>query len=350
MDNRRTSEEVICGLSRSQYEQKHAKIIKCAMRPDSDDRLRRMAMKDGGLLTNKLRRLVWPKLLNISCDSADFARSIKIPAASELESHRDYRQVKLDVHRSVRRFPPGLGDKQRGVVERQIVKIIVTVLCQNPHLHYYQGFNDVCAVFHFVGGESFAIAALQQLGKSHLKEFLKPTMEQTSLVLSCLYPLVGYVSSKLKKHLERSEVGTIFALSWILTWFSHDVDKVELMLRIFDVTLATHKFFPLYLSASILLYCGTEVLCTPGDISHIHPYLSRIPTIGHLPWEILISRALTLFLHHPPSTFAPLFRSQEEQIALEQKNRRVSSTSRATVQETTRSQIQAEYKRQLQIV
>ena len=163
-------------------------------------------------------------------------------SASELESHRDYRQVKLDVHRSVRRFPPGLGDKQRGVVERQIVKIIVTVLCQNPHLHYYQGkndrcevidfviscfessteshhenlfhrlsiaiftfslaskgFNDVCAVFHFVGGESFAIAALQQLVKSHLKEFLKPTMEQTSLVLSCLYPLVGYVSSKLKK-------------------------------------------------------------------------------------------------------------------------------------------------------
>ena len=50
------------------------------------------------------------------------------------------------------------------------------------------------------------------------------------------------------QHLERSEVGTTFALSWILTWFSHDVDKVELMLRIFDVTLATHKFFPLYLS------------------------------------------------------------------------------------------------------
>ena len=48
-----------------------------------------------------------------------------------------------------------------------------------------------------------------------------------------------------------------------------------------------------------------------------------------------LSAALTLFLHHPPSTFAPLFRSQEEQIALEQKT------------DESRQRAEQQYKRRL---
>ena len=47
----------------------------------------------------------------------------------------------------------------------------------------------------------------------------------------------------------------IFTTSWILTFFSHDVERYESVQRIYDIILAEHPLFIVYLVvATILLY------------------------------------------------------------------------------------------------
>lgn len=95
--------------------------------PVDIETLRRAAVSEGGLLTDDIRRKVWPKLLSINvynlpakpceCVFVRVERTIKasvvftffffplFKAKDVREDHKDYRQVVLDVKRSSRRFP-----------------------------------------------------------------------------------------------------------------------------------------------------------------------------------------------------------------------------------------------------
>jgi hypothetical protein len=46
-------------------------------------------------------------------------------------------------------------------------------------------------------------------------------------------------------------VGPEFAVSWVLTWFGHNVDDLRLIARVFDVCLAGHPFTILYIAAAV---------------------------------------------------------------------------------------------------
>ncbi len=49
----------------------------------------------------------------------------------------------------------------------------------------------------------------------------------------------------------RSEVGTIFALSWLITWYGHVLSEFKHTLRLYDFFLASHPLMPIYLAATV---------------------------------------------------------------------------------------------------
>ena len=51
--------------------------------------------------------------------------------------------------------------------------------------------------------------------------------------------------------MDRSEVTPFFALSWVITWFSHDIDDFTTVERIFDFFLTSNPVMPLYFSAAV---------------------------------------------------------------------------------------------------
>jgi hypothetical protein len=57
----------------------------------------------------------------------------------ELQSHNEWRQVELDVNRTLARFPPNIDDEKRAQLQDQLTKMIVQLLYENPKFHYYQG-------------------------------------------------------------------------------------------------------------------------------------------------------------------------------------------------------------------
>lgn len=49
----------------------------------------------------------------------------------------------------------------------------------------------------------------------------------------------------------RAEVGTIFALSWLITWFGHVLSDFRHVVRLYDFFLACHPLMPIYFAAVV---------------------------------------------------------------------------------------------------
>jgi len=47
------------------------------------------------------------------------------------------------------------------------------------------------------------------------------------------------------------QVQELFTLSWVLTWFSHNLQSFDDITRIFDHLLASHPVMPIYLTVAV---------------------------------------------------------------------------------------------------
>ena len=57
-----------------------------------------------------------------------------------------------------------------------------------------------------------------------------------------------------------SEVGTIFALSWLITWYGHVINEHKYVVRLFDFFVAAHPLMPLYIAAAMGKYLLVNIL------------------------------------------------------------------------------------------
>ncbi|KAM3839353.1 TBC1 domain family member 20 isoform 1-T4 [Vipera latastei] len=271
--------------------------------------LRRMAISEGGLLRDEIRCKVWPRLLNVNTDDL-----LPLPEEDLREKSKDYQQVLLDVRRSLRRFPPDMPDEQREGLQEELIDCILQVLQRNTQLHYYQGYHDIVVTFLLVVGERLAATLVEKLSTHHLRDFMDPTMENTRHILNYLMPIIDQVNPDLHDFMQRAEVGTIFALSWLITWFGHVLSDFRHVVRLYDFFLACHPLMPIYFAAVIVLHRAPEVLACDCDMASVHHLLSQIPQ--DLPYEMLISRAGDLFVQFPPSKLALEAAQQAERTAV----------------------------------
>ena len=91
-----------------------------------------------------------------------------------------------------------------------------------------------------------------------------------------------------------------YCISWIITWFSHNLNDKQKICRVFDVILCVSPVFPCYLAASIILMHRDSVLLLDADMPSIHGFFNQLD-IDSLDIEHVISRALGLYSRLPPS-------------------------------------------------
>ena len=64
-----------------------------------------------------------------------------------------------------------------------------------------------------------------------------------------------YLLSFFSVHVQiRSEVGQVFALSWLITWYGHVLKDFTTIVRLYDFFLATHPLMPVYFGAAVSLF------------------------------------------------------------------------------------------------
>merc|ERR1719474_322733 len=119
-------------------------------------------------------------------------------------------------------------------------------------------------------------------------------------LLQLMYPLFRRRSPPLHRFLEKADLGTIFALPWLITWFGHVLPDYSDVVRLYDFFLAQPPMMPIYMAASIVLYREEEILNTECEMSSVHGLLSQIPQ--DLPFEKLLVDSQVLYEEIPPHT------------------------------------------------
>lgn len=280
--------------------------------------LRELALSPGGIVSDELRRHIWPALLEIDPQTVE-----PPPDQAQLESHPEYQQVVLDVNRSLKRFPPGIPYARRVALQDQLTRLILRVITKYPHLRYYQGYHDVAVTFLLVVGENVAFGIMEILSTNHLRDCMEPTMDKTSHLLNYIFPLIYRLHPTLCDYLDRSGVGTMFCLPWFLTWYGHSLNRYRDVVRLYDYFLASPPLLPLYLAATIVVHRQQEIFNVECDMASIHCLLSQLP--DDLPFEDLLKKATDLYEKFPPESVEAEVKERsrnEAQLRKEEERRR----------------------------
>ncbi|RUS13657.1 hypothetical protein BC937DRAFT_94975, partial [Endogone sp. FLAS-F59071] len=243
------------GNSASIVKQRHrtqrVKLIYEAAANKDIEQLRRLARSEDGLLYDWLRRLAWPVLLHTwhGCYLRD--------KGSE-QDLTDWKQISRDVERSLYLFSQYVPQRLKTHRQRELHELIVEILWRNPGLHYYQGFHDICTCFLLILGKKQAIPAAENVAFGNIVPY--------------------------------------YALSWILTWYSHDVKDIGRVARLFDLFVASTPLMPVYVAVTIVLARKKELLAIDPDLSH--SVLGVFPQ--NFDMDELVSRAVELERRWPP--------------------------------------------------
>jgi len=176
-------------------------------------------------------------------------------------------------------------------------------------LRYYQGYHDIsCIILSVLGGETTVPSSrmeniprtiqakatktaqamgldlpsevLAKLSQSHLKDMMKENFEYLTKALRLvLFPLIQSLDPEVHQHMVDCDMEPFFCLSWIITWFSHDVRDTTVVKRLFDLFIASHPLMPIYLSVAMILHPMNrmEVLGADPDFASLHKALTQLP-------------------------------------------------------------------------
>eukprot|EP00590_Aulacoseira_subarctica_P011711 CAMPEP_0172426408 /NCGR_PEP_ID=MMETSP1064-20121228/37262_1 /TAXON_ID=202472 /ORGANISM="Aulacoseira subarctica , Strain CCAP 1002/5" /LENGTH=490 /DNA_ID=CAMNT_0013169987 /DNA_START=279 /DNA_END=1748 /DNA_ORIENTATION=+ len=285
-------------------------IFLCLAEPEVDLwRLRELALSDGGLLDDVIRRVAWPKLVGIDryTDPAVIENQgatsdlIFKPNSSGIPSLKEMDQVQRDVvrctwhllsydQRRIWRGRSGSKEKSDKIAsllrkkQRRLGHLINMILQDGAgSLKYYQGYHDVSSVFlNILGtcGLGLTKATLYKVSLSHFREPMRESFHEIICVLRLtIFPLLAKFHPKLHDHLARAGMEPFFALSWVLSWFSHDVKDSRVASRMFDAFIVAHPLFPIYVSVAMILHPVNRniILKTECDFAELHNVLCSLP-------------------------------------------------------------------------
>lgn len=296
----------------SWQKEKYKQIDKALKQTNEHSHLRNLCRTPGGLLDVRTRSIVWPKLMPANSDTLvhtppfDTINHLAVIGQSDFDrifneysTHRDYKIVKMDVKRCGSRLPKRMAESDTLKWQGHTIQLIMNVLHLCPALHYYQGYHDVALTILFCFGYNpIATTFLWYLSHHFLVDFMYKDMSKTSSILKFLRVIVSQVDPILSHFLTQSGAGEIFCLSWLITWFSHSLSEIGMLMRLFDLFLVSHPFMPIYVTAAIVLQRRDELLVVECEMAHVHQFLSSMAT--DVSFENVVQHALDLMTAHPP--------------------------------------------------
>ena len=296
------------------------------------DRIR-LRGRTRGFGSSDTRRKMWPRLVNS-------IKELKVNTLSSVSSsqivsfQKDSNVIEADVKRSMFQFDVTSLDvmsKSKRKKWRTCLRKTLIAACERGEQRYYQGLHDVASVFLLVCGETKGRDVVVRLARTlcsrtrihqnsinttnehqrhsktgtRLKDFMGPDLSKPLDLLQLIYPLLRGSDPDLYKYMETSEVGTVFALSWFLTWFSHDVERLDTIARIFDFVLSSHPLSVVYIIVAMLRNVKSELKRTvPCDMASLISYLRDAPAricSKDTNMERVLRDANSLMCRFPPS-------------------------------------------------
>ncbi|WBW72994.1 Rab GAP Gyp10 [Schizosaccharomyces osmophilus] len=228
-----------------------------------------------GFLMKSYRKSAWTLLCGISSQDRMecFAKS------AVQSSYADQVQVHLDSERSFFQYKlnPILLRKHRS----QLIKLLSTIFKRYPELCYYQGLHDIAQIVLLTLPYSHALPLMEHLMFHRLRDFMLPTLDATIKQLHLVLEIIRYRDFTLYEYLKKADVQCYFALSWLITWFAHDISEISVVGRLFDFFISSHPSAVVYTCAQIVMDDRKKILDLSLDNNGadiLHTYLCKLPS------------------------------------------------------------------------
>lgn len=261
--------------------------------------LERIALQGFG--SNEQRKQVWYSLYGIKHHSS--SSSALVSTVPKLPLYHP--QILLDVHRSFH-YDTCIGwtakTRQRKLEYLSYVLQSVFPIDINSPPYYVQGIHDIASVLllNTTGGSGGqdpggCIELLRNLVNVQLLGYVQPDMQVTLALLYLIEQILTSTDPVLLQHIRYPEdlddtfTGTtngkeetfppsppIFAVPWIITWFSHSTDRLTIITRLFDIFLVHHPLVPIYIVAALLIAYRREILAVHS--TDLYMLLQNLPT------------------------------------------------------------------------
>lgn len=120
---------------------------------------------------------------------------------------------------------------------------------------------------------------MRRLIHTHLRDLMSRDFSIVSKLLAGMLEIIDRVDSSVKGQLEHLPSPPLFGISWILTWFSHDVTSLEDAQIWIEELAAMPPIFIIYACAAVVLLhrdgLGAKVKHEEG----LHQWLKELPAI-----------------------------------------------------------------------
>ncbi|CAK9782930.1 hypothetical protein CC85DRAFT_308742 [Cutaneotrichosporon oleaginosum] len=290
-------------------------LVDAAVAAHDEDTLRRLSAMPGGFGSRPARCRAWLELLHVdrlrsasvSPDTTRFATPDTDAETVVYTPHRDEEQVLLDTRRAFVTYPRDVSSDAKAEMQEDLQALICAVLQRHPALHYFQGFHDIATVLYLTllsrvprpreGATATdreewdtLVRATEVVALSRVRDGMGKDLGAMMGMLKLLRRVLAAADPGLYRiSASISPVPTLpfFALSWILTLFSHDVDTLAPVQRIFDYLIARNPISAIYLAVAILMSKKRQMLKLAAalgpearlDPSLLHPLFQRLPPL-----------------------------------------------------------------------
>lgn len=251
--------------------------------------MKKYQLFDKEIINQKVRSEQWFQTLEV-----------QLPIHSEISitDHPDEKQVELDVHRS---FGYIVSKNTKVKFQTVLYESIMSVLCKYSTLHYYQGYHDIAAVFVqvFKNDINHLQIALERFTLLYLRDFMTTNMQYTIDQLQLIPILVSQYDNKGKLSDRLKILEPNFALSSILTIFSHQLKtNDETIFQIFDLVIATQSMWvPLLIYAQLIIFYEDQI------IADVNKEKANFDNLNDL-WHVVLQK--TLLDDHKPEVWSQI--------------------------------------------
>ncbi len=118
---------------------------------------------------------------------------------------------------------------------------------------HVQGFHDISSSFLLILEEpALAFAALEVSVRNCFADFMQSDFTIFSKSMHLILTIIKAQDIELYSHLlSIPNFEPFFAVSWLITWFAHELSHLEHVARVFDVLLASPPIYSYYLCATV---------------------------------------------------------------------------------------------------
>lgn len=264
--------ESICDLEFNAQFDKERQVNQMIEMLDANDidRLRETVIcTSDGLLDNSLRIRAWPLFIGQDQNQDAFLKCREINRISP-DFHKDKDQVLKDVERSfiyLNEDSLSSGKNNIDNLRIRLNKVILRVLNAIPGINYYQGYHDVAStVILIFDDDEAAFNFLYVLTLRYLRDHMMSSIQPTMIQLDIIPELLSHFDYEF--YLIIKQIKPVYALSSVISLFSHDITNLDDIKIIWDLLFAyDDPQLIIYIYTALLLYYKDDIFTYLNEMS-----------------------------------------------------------------------------------